>query len=262
MTFLLLFTMLDSEKDPAFSSTMSPSSRIALATIMTILIIGIPCAFMYLIWKHKDNLDDKEVRTKYGTLWMGLRTKSMNALMYNVVFLTRRFLFALISVFAGPYDAGLALVLQVSLCIAYCLYLLEARPQESPKDQRLELAAEILLLYCFCSILFCEIERRPETKYGFGWFSVICSFTLILVMYLNMLFEAVSKLILYIKIKFRKQLGIKKEESEAEEEEKEEYDSESEEEPPEFAENQQLILQKKLAFEAAVANIEAIDFDD
>jgi len=81
--------------------------------------------------------------------------RSFPAVCYNVVFLVRRMIFAIITAFAGSVDGGLTIALVVIEFILYSFYLIAVKPQDNKVANRIELISEVLLTYCFFGIMFC-----------------------------------------------------------------------------------------------------------
>jgi hypothetical protein len=262
----LLLTTLFNQGDPVFGSQMEPSSRLLTGFAAAALFATIPILLFRFLWTRFRWLDDQASR--YGTLWSGLKSNHFDAVIYHVVFMVRRYLFALISVFAGSYDGGLALLLNVSLSIVYCLYVTHTRPHDSTKYYRLELTIETLLLFSFYGFLACEIEPNPKTKYRFGWWSVACISVLILIMYVNMVYEGVYSLIRFIRRKAYRPRAkatepAKKVELSSESEVESEYEDERpiDEEQPKLLELKKDLLLPVIEGSPAVKK-EIIEIDD
>lgn len=185
---------------------MDKKQALTLGSVITVFMLVIPSFFFYLIHSRFDHLQDKDKLNKYGTLWDGMRNKHYDAVLYNIVFMIRRFLFAIITVFVGSYDGSFALVLNVGLSIAYSIYLIHVKPKNSLRAHRLEVISETLMLYCFFGFMFCEAEANPIIKYSLGWWSVISVGLLVALQYLNMIYEGISEATFKIKVYARKYL--------------------------------------------------------
>jgi hypothetical protein len=183
VTALLLFVM--------------QGSFIAAAVGVTLGLVGFLAYTGWWLKMKQADLDAYEETV--GTLFRGIKTEKLSSIMYYIVFMVRRLAFATITVFAGPFDGGLSIVLAVSLSISYHLYLLIVKPNRSRKVQYLEVIGEVLLLYSIFGIMFCEYDPDPLKKYRIGWFSVGCVVSLILLHVINLLREAVVHAYYYIK---------------------------------------------------------------
>lgn len=202
---LLLFTIADKEDDP--EAPMLRKSRITVAVITTLLVCATPIGLYFIIQrmrndKETNNMSKREFKekygTQYGTLWMGFRTSQSSTSIYYIVFMVRRLLFAVFTVFVGPRDAGVVLILNLYLSIAYSVYLLASKPNNTP-TQRVEATSEIFLFYCFVGLMFCETLRNPIAKYKVGWWGVAAATLLVATLYLHILCHLINKLILIVK---------------------------------------------------------------
>lgn len=121
------------------------------------------------------------MKIKIGTLYQGIELKSYPAVCYNVVFLARRLIFALITAFAGSFDGGLTVTLVVIELIIFSIYLAAIKPQETRVGNRIELMSEVLLTHCFFGMMVCLSTTEPKQQYLVGWLSVTTIITLVLV---------------------------------------------------------------------------------
>lgn len=98
--------------------------------MVLLLILAIaPVGYFILLHKKFNYLRSKALKTKIGTLYLGLNIKSYPAVFHNVVFLARRMIFALITAFAGSLDGGLTVALVVVELFLFSVYLVAVRPQ-------------------------------------------------------------------------------------------------------------------------------------
>jgi hypothetical protein len=151
--------------------------------------------FFTMLYRKFNSLDEKAEIDKYGSLWEGVREKHFDAVIYYVVFMLRRLLFACITVLLGPFFGEIGLVSSVSLSTIYLCYLLHVSPKSSPSDNRLEIASEILLVYCFISVMMIQTQSSPRARYSLGWASVANACALVGILYINLLFRGVKGLI-------------------------------------------------------------------
>jgi len=115
--------------------------------------------------------------------------------------LVRRFIFAIITAFAGNLDGGLTVSLVVIEIFLFSFYLITVKPQETNLGNRVELISEVLLLYCFFGIMSCLTVDDPKKQYKVGWLSVSAIITLVLACILYLLSDSVSRLLEWIKTK-------------------------------------------------------------
>lgn len=135
---------------------------------------------------------------KYGTLYSNCPMR-MTAVTYNVEYLLRRLLFAIITVSAGLHNGSITLILVVTLTVLHSVYLIHLRPFYA-QDRWLDLAGEVLLLYGFFGMMICEIESGdPQNAIKIGWFSIVSLSLLTLMHIVNLASDSVTKLFAKIK---------------------------------------------------------------
>lgn len=134
---------------------------------------------------------------------MGIDKARFGALLYSVVFLSRRMLYALASAFIGTFDGGLTLVMVSLISLAYHVYICKVRPQEDINANKVELTSEVLLLYSIFGLMVCELEENPVNRYGVGWFSVSLIVSLVTLQVVYMVWDPISLIIKKIKMRIR-----------------------------------------------------------
>jgi hypothetical protein len=87
---------------------------------------------------------------------LGINKARFGALLYSIVFLSRRMLYALASAFIGTFDGGLTLVMVSLISLAYHVYICKVRPKDDINTNKVELTSEVLLLYSFYGLMVCE----------------------------------------------------------------------------------------------------------
>ena len=122
---------------------------------MLFIIAVAPVGYFILLRKKFNSLRSPDLKIKIGTLYESLNVKSFPAVCYNVVLLTRRMIFAVITAFAGSLDGGLTVALVVVEIILFSLYLVAVKPQETKAGNQVELISEVFLTYCFFGMMFC-----------------------------------------------------------------------------------------------------------
>jgi len=139
--------------------------------------------------------------------------KSYPAVFYNVVFLARRMIFALITAFAGSFDGGLTVSLVVIELVLFSIYLAAVKPQETRVGNRVELVSEVLLTYCFFGMMVCLSTTEPKQQYFVGWLSVTTIITLVLVCVCYLASDSVLSILQWFKKKIvvrRRRLEIER----------------------------------------------------
>ena len=154
------------------------------------------------------------MQEKFGTLYLGGTLRRFDAVIFNVEFLVRRALFAIVAVFIGTRTVGLTLICVVVLGTLHSVFMLTTRPH-TLWQRRFELVGECLLLYCFFGVMLCELETNPIVKYSFGWFSVASVVILVFIHLINMMTDSVKTLFrkfkLFVSKKCRKNKQKKEE---------------------------------------------------
>ena len=124
-------------------------------SILLLMIAVTPVGYFILLRKKFNSLRSPDLKIKIGTLYESLNVKSFPAVCYNVVFLARRMIFAVITAFTGSLDGGLTVSLVVIEIILFSLYLVAVKPQDTKAGNRVELISEVFLTYCFFGMMFC-----------------------------------------------------------------------------------------------------------
>lgn len=119
---------------------------------------------------------------------------------YTTVFLLRRLLFAICSVYLGQYFGGLTIIGVLYICMGYqVFYLLPVRPNLLNKDQVIEVISELLLMYFFYGVMMAETFEDQEVKFTIGWYSVSAIVLLLLINLVNIVKDSLSTHYAYFK---------------------------------------------------------------
>jgi hypothetical protein len=156
--------------------------------ILTVLFL-LPFGVWALLWRRQATLAQEESKTRFGSTYMELRLNSRTALLYNVIYMLRRQLFAFTAIFLKSWPfAQVQVVIFHSVCVM--MYLILFRPFEEPSMNRLEVFNEgCILAASFHLIAFTELTGDPDIQYKGGW-SIIGVTSLNIV--INMLFMIVA----------------------------------------------------------------------
>jgi peptidoglycan/LPS O-acetylase OafA/YrhL len=117
------------------------------------------------------------------------------------VFFARRLIYAVITVFAGSLDGGLTVALVVAEMFMFSYYLAAVQPQDTRTGNRVELASEVLLTYCFFGMMVCLYTIEPKQQYTVGWLSVSSIIILVIVCVCYLASDSVSVLLQWLKKK-------------------------------------------------------------
>lgn len=175
----------------AFSEFML--NKVAFSATLFFIILLLPAVYFILLKKNFPVMHDQKVQELFGTLFLGGTLKRFDAVLFNVEFLVRRALFAMVAVFIGTRTVGPTLICIVVLGTLHSVFLMTTRPH-TPWKRRFELVGECLLLYCFFGVMLCELETNPFVKYSFGWFSVASVIILVLAHLVNIMTDSVKTL--------------------------------------------------------------------
>jgi hypothetical protein len=109
--------------------------------------------------------------------------------MYNVLYMLRRLLFAVIAV---VFEKSPVLQVQILIfhCILMIMYNILVKPFEEPKMNRLEIFNEVCILAAaYHLFLFTDYIESPEFRYMIGW-SIISITTFNIVVNMLVMCEA------------------------------------------------------------------------
>jgi hypothetical protein len=128
-----------------------------------------PFVVWALLWARQAVLPEEEQRMRIGSTYLEIRTGSKAALLYNVLYMLRRLLFAVI---ATAFEESP--VFQVSLLVFHCVLLLIydvlVRPFEQPVLNRLEVFNEVCILgAAYHLYAFTDVVDDPFLQEKVGW---------------------------------------------------------------------------------------------
>lgn len=166
------------------------SSSFAIVTLVVVLVF--PFFVWALLWSKYSILSQEKSINVFGSTYQELRTDSKPALLFNVIYMLRRLLIAVIATMFKDYSFLQVQVIVVH-SVAVIIYTAWVRPFELPMMNTMEIFNELCILLASCHLfVFTAFVDSPEVQYKLGW-------TLIGVSVLNM---AVNILVM-IKASFR-----------------------------------------------------------
>jgi hypothetical protein len=83
----------------------------------------------------------------------------------------------------------------------FSFYLAAVQPQDTRTGNRVELASEVLLTYCFFGMMVCLYTIEPKQQYTVGWLSVSSIIILVIVCVCYLASDSVSVLLQWLKKK-------------------------------------------------------------
>lgn len=141
----------------------------AFALSLGSFIFAFPFLVWALLWVRQAVLPEEEQRMRIGSVYLELRVNSKAALLYNVLYMLRRLLFAVIATALEEHP-----VAQVGLLVFHCVLLLIydvlVRPFEQPVLNRLEIFNELCILAAAYHLYaFTDNVDDPLVQEKVGW---------------------------------------------------------------------------------------------
>ena len=119
------------------------------ASIFNILLFSILTGYPFYVYmffmRKKDVLKNEKVEESYGSLYENINTNSKMALMFNLIYLCRRMVFAVLSVYCIDYP-NFQIQFMVLHSALVCMYILLVRPFETNLLNYQELFNEVCIL--------------------------------------------------------------------------------------------------------------------
>ena len=106
----------------------------------------IPGAFFMVLLHNEFNLEEKQFKVSYGALYSGFGTHKRSAFMFNVLFLGRRFIYAMGLAGFFTQISVLNVLLQIVLSMGLILYVIVVMPFEIRRDNWIEIMNESFIL--------------------------------------------------------------------------------------------------------------------
>ena len=112
--------------------------NIALLTFLTL----IPFIFQRILYKRRKILHKDSVKKKFGSLYLGIRTKSASEYAYSMVFLIRRLIYSVITV-SCLQNPNICIHVFLLTNLLYIYYLGFSRPHVTNMSRKIEFMNEI-----------------------------------------------------------------------------------------------------------------------
>ena len=121
------------------------------------------------MWKNFEKLQYTSCKERIGTLYMGMNAKRTTALAYSIIFLIRRFIFALLT-FTMTSLPHMQIQAFCVISVLYLCYLSHSMLFESYFSSRLEIFNEVVfLLLCYHMVLFANLVNDFQVRENIGW---------------------------------------------------------------------------------------------
>jgi hypothetical protein len=138
-----------------------------LTPFMFVYATLIPIVFYKILNKRKAILGHKDMVASIGTLYMNQDTFKQSVVHYIVIFIVRRYVFAMTIAFVSNIVAQLYITIMCSLLTLW--YLLVWWPMDNRLQNMLAVFNEcVLLISCYLLFLYTDYVPTPEMKYDFG----------------------------------------------------------------------------------------------
>ena len=131
---------------------------IVLASIIMVLIIGIPIFFLRLLRKNRKSLNDEKQSNVFGALYQGknVMEDAQHEFIYPLIFFYRRTIFIIATIFLFDFPT-LQTVVNTVLSFSSLVYLFSDRHQYNSKQQKvIELSTEGL--YYAASLFMAQLN--------------------------------------------------------------------------------------------------------
>lgn len=151
----------------------SAKPSIAKITVMSFatlaLFIIVPVVFLLVLLRHRPKLRLKSNKERFGSLYLGVRTKKLSALLQVMEFLAFRFFFVLLT-FTLQKVPGILVNVYMMLNNFHIIYLGWVRPFDTAAQNKLELINSWLLhMICYCLLLLANLMPNPQNEMNVGW---------------------------------------------------------------------------------------------
>jgi hypothetical protein len=134
-----------------------------------IVVFVFPIFCWVLLWTKFDHLKQDWAILRFGSTYASLRTDSKQALLYNIFYMLRRLLIALIATFikSHPYAQVQIIVFH---CILMILYILAVKPFDLPLLNYTEIFNECSIISAAYHLFaFTDFLDDPHMQYEVGW---------------------------------------------------------------------------------------------
>ena len=159
-----------SEED--FSGNPSDTFSAVFAGISLLILLILPIYMIYIIKRNKSNLDCEDVTYNYGLFYQDLKTDNFYRSIFHVVFLTRRFIYVIITMFLSSHP-NIQLMLLTKLSIVYLCYLLYWRPFSDQDLNDGEIFNELSIYLVQLSFLVMHGITEGKTQIGWCYIGVV-----------------------------------------------------------------------------------------
>ena len=147
----------------------SKASINAIVCILLLTMISIiPFIFMRILYKKRNILHKRRVRKKFGSMYLGIRTKNSIEYSYTMVFLLRRMIYAILTA-TCLQNPNICIHIFLFSNIMYLVYFNYARSHDTDISRRIELMNEISLQLITYHLALFPLALTLDDEEMFGW---------------------------------------------------------------------------------------------
>ena len=145
-----------------------------LQTALSIAIfLVVPYMFYKILMRHRRRLRSQEIQQKYGSLYLGIKTKQLGTVLHVFTFLTLRFLFVIFTFSLSKYPI-LLINLYIWLINFNMMYIICFKPYDTEAQNRIELANSFLLVVvAYNLLLLANLLPSAQLEYKVGWSIIV-----------------------------------------------------------------------------------------
>ena len=186
------------------SSSFHSSLSIGILALVAIFPVS---AGAYLVCRKKQVKSEK-FQKRFGELVLGLKLEKQSALLYPVLFMTRRLIYAVILIKClnrSVYQLQLIIVKS----FAFMIYIGRVRPYEVRLSNIVELTNEVIISLCaYWLVTFSDFVPDEKTKYKCGW-PIIGATSLLVLFNLGVIcYSTVANIVYRCKLYCRRRTAI------------------------------------------------------
>ena len=161
----LLLSLASISEIKRFKTSGSIQTRSFIFAIFTAAFLVLILVISVIHWQKYGIVDDFE-ESKLKSLYSGLNPERY-ARSFNILFMTRRFLFVIVLILAYNADRVIKISILSVLQLGYSILLLLLRPFESRKDNILEIINELGFLVICSSLIY--LYKNSHWKTSLEW---------------------------------------------------------------------------------------------
>ena len=115
-----------------------------ISLILLLVLVSLPILFAIILHRNRENLTDAAMKAKIGSLYLGMRVQTLGQRLYSSIFLTRRLLYAILTVVCIN-NPNILIHVFLAANILYVVYLGLTSPNDTKLGLRMEYVNESFL---------------------------------------------------------------------------------------------------------------------